>query len=243
MSAIDEFLYFRKETKVLNGIAYRDTLYEQAAAELAALRAELDGLKIAKDLASETSSDLRTENKTLRADNTANRRGWDDCYKVNCELRAELDEQTKAVDEARNIINHALPRIHSSKKNDEFCRDVHEWLDMRLTPAQDAGKWTCSFHAELATSQMAYLALRAENEKLKKTLCMDWNDRPVQLWKLFEELDAANKAVDHARIVLGIYANPDNWKSHDGYMYLSTMGHPWADARTWLTAHPRKEQE
>jgi hypothetical protein len=56
------------------------------------------------------------------------------------------------------------------------------------------------------------------------------------------ENERLTKAVDHARIVLEIYANPQNWKSHDGYLYLASLGHPWADARTWLTAHP-KEQE
>jgi len=57
------------------------------------------------------------------------------------------------------------------------------------------------------------------------------------------ELDAKTKAVEEARVCLAIYGNPDNWKSHDGYLYLATMGHPWADARTWLTAHPANGQD
>jgi len=37
MSAIDNFLHIRQQTKVLNGVEYRDDLHDQAASEYAAL--------------------------------------------------------------------------------------------------------------------------------------------------------------------------------------------------------------
>lgn len=44
--------------------------------------------------------------------------------------------------------------------------------------------------------------LSTENEKLKKTLCLDWNDRPTQLWKLFADNERLTKAVEEAGLLI-----------------------------------------
>ena len=57
----------------------------------------------------------------------------------------------------------------------------------------------------------------------------------------FREQAAAEHAALVARVaelesVLGIYANPDNWKSINGVMSLQTLSHPWGDAEAALRA-------
>lgn len=77
--------------------------------------------------------------------------------KMSAQLRAALDERVPkaekrihdlerlaeteniTLDEAMNIIAHALPRIHASKKNDAFCRDVREWLALKAALSHPHG--------------------------------------------------------------------------------------------------------
>jgi hypothetical protein len=46
-------------------------------------------------------------------------------------MRTENDKLRTEMDEARKVISDALPRIHASKKNDAFCRDVREWIALK----------------------------------------------------------------------------------------------------------------
>lgn len=46
--------------------------------------------------------------------------------------------------------------------------------------------------------------------------------------------DEAVAELAEMRAALGIYANEENWASHDGYMYLKTLSHPWSNARSAL---------
>jgi hypothetical protein len=55
-----------------------------------------------------------------------------------------------------------------------------------------------------------------------------------QLAALIAERDALRARVKILETVMERYANEDNWASHDGYMYLKTLSHPWSDARTIL---------
>ena len=50
------------------------------------------------------------------------------------------------------------------------------------------------------------------------------------------ELASLQKRIEKLEGVLSMYANEDNWDSHDGYMYLKTMSHPWGDAVAILKA-------
>ena len=49
-----------------------------------------------------------------------------------------------------------------------------------------------------------------------------------------QELADMRAAIEAARVVLSMYANRDNWVSHDGFMYLKTLSHPWGDAAVAL---------
>lgn len=96
MSAIDEFLYFRKQIKVLNGIPYGDTLHEQAAAELAALRAgyvEIFVFAIAgrADAAIVANQEFDARHVILEVKTLA---------EEHRKLRAELDEKNKFIEMA-----------------------------------------------------------------------------------------------------------------------------------------------
>ena len=48
--------------------------------------------------------------------------------------------------------------------------------------------------------------------------------------------DEAVTIIEVIKATLGIYANPRNWESNDGYLYLKTYNHPWIDAEVTLKA-------
>ena len=60
-------------------------------------------------------------------------------------------------------------------------------------------------------------------------------------YRAADELAAQTAAIEAAREVLSMYANKDNWASHDGYMYLKTLSHPWGDAVAAFAALPAVE--
>ena len=77
--------------------------------------------------------------------------------------------------------------------------------------------------------------IRAENEKLRNTLCIDEHDRPSRLWKLFDDLsklraenERLTKAVEQIRDIL---IDIDYWADSDWERLVNL----------WLTAHPKEE--
>jgi predicted RNase H-like nuclease (RuvC/YqgF family) len=147
----------------------------------------------------------------------------------------------------------------SAKLSEQDWREIFEKLSERVAAIRDENTdlraENINLHVQVGDLDEYCNSLRAENEKLRQTICIDDDDRPTRLWRLFDdnkrlraELDASQKAVDEARKLLTIaeWAKFDKSVLRHYCMFCDhLMGehYPECELSAWLTAHPANGQD
>jgi hypothetical protein len=140
MSAIERLVKMCKELSMAERImAFGHewpTLPDAAAAELAALRNKEENFDlISAELHRQEQENLRlrAENERLRQEYDIEIKMYNSLAKRNDELRAELDVKTKAVEEARAIINRAIRYNRQSLEEDAGAWSLGSTFDEELS--------------------------------------------------------------------------------------------------------------